>query len=91
MGVSKWPVTDYSHRTTGDMWLYRAYSGNLYHNGEQPLTLPGYSQGDYITCVLDMDARTISFGKNGQVNLSQIPFQRNLLWKNYDFSAQKIK
>lgn len=67
VGVSRWPVRDYSHRTTSDMWLYRAYSGNLYHNGEQSLALPGYTQGDYITCVLDMDARTISFGKNGEV------------------------
>lgn len=67
VGVSRWPVKDYSHRTTGDMWLYRAYSGNLYHNGEQSLTLPGFTQGDYINCVLDMDARTLAFGKNGEV------------------------
>ncbi|XP_070543560.1 probable E3 ubiquitin-protein ligase HERC1 isoform X2 [Ptychodera flava] len=65
VGVSKSPVRDFSHRTTSDMWLYRAYSGNLYHNGEHSLTLPGFTQGDYITCVLDMEARTISFGKNG--------------------------
>ena len=49
------------------MWLYRAYSGNLYHNGEQTLTLSSFTQGDFITCVLDMEARTISFGKNGEV------------------------
>lgn len=67
MGVSRWPVHDFNHRTTADMWLYRAYSGNLYHNGEQTLTLSSYTQGDYITCVLDMEARTVSFGKNGEV------------------------
>ncbi|XP_023674598.2 probable E3 ubiquitin-protein ligase HERC1 isoform X1 [Paramormyrops kingsleyae] len=66
VGVSRWPVHDFNHRTTSDMWLYRAYSGNLYHNGEQTLTLPSFTQGDYITCVLDMEARTISFGKNGE-------------------------
>ena len=66
IGVSKYPVRDYSHHTTSDMWLYRAYSGNLYHNGEMDLTLPGYTQGDYITVVLDMEARTLSFGKNGE-------------------------
>ncbi|ELU01327.1 hypothetical protein CAPTEDRAFT_215878, partial [Capitella teleta] len=66
VGVSKWPLKDFSHRTTSDMWLYRAYSGNLYHNGEQSLTLPGFTQGDYITCILDMHAKTISFGKNGE-------------------------
>lgn len=67
VGVSRWPVHDFNHRTTSDMWLYRAYSGNLYHNGEQTLTLSSFTQGDFITCVLDMEARTISFGKNGEV------------------------
>uniref|UniRef100_A0A7M4EPI1 HECT-type E3 ubiquitin transferase n=1 Tax=Crocodylus porosus TaxID=8502 RepID=A0A7M4EPI1_CROPO len=66
VGVSRWPVHDFNHRTTSDMWLYRAYSGNLYHNGEQTLTLSSFTQGDYITCVLDMEARTISFGKNAE-------------------------
>ncbi|XP_057693786.1 probable E3 ubiquitin-protein ligase HERC1 isoform X7 [Corythoichthys intestinalis] len=66
VGVSRWPVYDYNHRTTSTMWLYRAYSGNLYHNGEQTLTLSSFTQGDFITCVLDMEARTISFGKNGE-------------------------
>ncbi|TUG88269.1 putative E3 ubiquitin-protein ligase HERC1 [Bagarius yarrelli] len=66
VGVSRWPVNDFNHRTTADMWLYRAYSGNLYHNGEQTLALSSYTQGDYITCVLDMEARTVSFGKNGE-------------------------
>lgn len=65
--MSRWPVHDFNHRTTSDMWLYRAYSGNLYHNGEQALTLTSFTQGDFITCVLDMEARTISFGKNGEV------------------------
>ena len=45
IGVSKYPVSDCSHRTTTDMWLYRAYSGNLYHGGEiQTRTLPQYTQ-----------------------------------------------
>ncbi|KAM3626014.1 uncharacterized protein V6R79_021387 [Siganus canaliculatus] len=66
VGVSRWPVHDFNHRTTSDMWLYRAYSGNLYHNGEQMLTLSSFTQGDFITCVLDMEARTISFSKNGE-------------------------
>lgn len=50
------------------MWLYRAYSGNLYHGGEMSLTLSGFTQCDSITCVLDMDANTLAFGKNGEVN-----------------------
>ncbi|KAG8223096.1 hypothetical protein J437_LFUL002044, partial [Ladona fulva] len=53
VGVTQYPIKDYSHRTTSDMWLYRAYS------------LPSFTQGDYITVVLDLDARTLSFGKNG--------------------------
>ena len=66
VGVSKLPVKDYSHRTTSDMWLYRAYSGSLYHSGELNVSLPGFTQGDYITVVLDMEAKTLSFGKNGE-------------------------
>ncbi|XP_018324237.1 probable E3 ubiquitin-protein ligase HERC1 isoform X2 [Agrilus planipennis] len=66
IGVSKYPIKDFSHRTTSDMWLYRAYSGSLYHNGERDLSLQSYTQGDYITVVLDMDAKTLSFGKNGE-------------------------
>ncbi|XP_073979432.1 probable E3 ubiquitin-protein ligase HERC1 isoform X3 [Rhodnius prolixus] len=65
VGISKWPIQDYSHRTTKDMWLYRAYSGNLYHGGELRLCLPSFTQGDVITAVLDSDARTLSLGKNG--------------------------
>ena len=72
IGVSRWPVRDYSHRTTTDMWLYRAYSGNLYHGGEKTETLSSFTEGDYITCVLDMDAQTLSFGKNGEVCLDTI-------------------
>ncbi|KAK3097022.1 hypothetical protein FSP39_005665 [Pinctada imbricata] len=66
IGVTKWPVRDCTHRTTHDMWLYRGYSGNLYHGGEQSLALEGFTQGDTITVVMDMDARTLSFGKNGE-------------------------
>ena len=65
VGVSLANVKDYSHRTTKDMWLYRAYSGNLYHNGEVPSALPEFTEGDSITAQLDMDEGTISFGKNG--------------------------
>lgn len=66
IGVSKFPVKDFSHRTTSDMWLYRAYSGSLYHNGERDVSFKTYTQGDYITVVLDMDTKMLSFGKNGE-------------------------
>ena len=46
------------------MWLYRAYSGNLYHGGEQSNSLPGYTDGDLIVTHLDMDKRELWFGKN---------------------------
>lgn len=66
VGVSKYPIKDYRHRFTSDMWLYRAYSGSLYHNGEKEMSFQSFTQGDYITVVLDMDVRTLSFGKNGE-------------------------
>ena len=58
------------------MWLYRAYSGNLYHSGEQPNVLPEYSHGDVITTYLDLDNRTLSFAKNAEdpiVAFSNLP------------------
>ncbi|XP_038590221.1 probable E3 ubiquitin-protein ligase HERC1 isoform X8 [Micropterus salmoides] len=64
IGCSRWPIRDHNHHTTTDMWLYRAYSGNLYHGGELVRTLPSFTQGDTITCILDMEAHTISFAKN---------------------------
>lgn len=69
VGVAHYPVQDDNHRSTTDMWLYRAYSGNLYHGGEMSLTLSGFTQSDSITCVLDMDAKTLAFGKNGEVTV----------------------
>lgn len=66
VGISKYPITDCRHRTTSDMWLYRAYSGGLYHNGEKDLCLQRFTHGDFITVVLDMDSKTLSFGKNGE-------------------------
>ncbi|KAM3873957.1 putative E3 ubiquitin-protein ligase HERC1 [Diretmus argenteus] len=66
IGVSRWPIRDYNHHTTTDMWLYRAYSGSLYHGGELVRTLPSFTQGDTITCILDMEAHTISFAKNNK-------------------------
>ncbi|MGH0184836.1 UNVERIFIED_CONTAM: hypothetical protein FKN15_017450 [Acipenser sinensis] len=67
VGVSRWPIRDFNHRTTIDMWLYRAYSGSLYHGGELGRVLPTFTQGDTITCILDMEARTISFAKNNKM------------------------
>ncbi|KAL4227433.1 putative E3 ubiquitin-protein ligase herc1 [Mactra antiquata] len=66
IGICKLPVRDPGHRYSSDMWLYRAYSGNLYHCGEQTRTLNAFTQGDCITCVLDMDSKTLAFGKNGE-------------------------
>lgn len=73
MGVARWPVKDHNHHTTTDMWLYRAYSGNLYHGGELVRTLPSFTQGDTITCILDMEAHTISFAKNDKVGPDTCP------------------
>ena len=35
IGVSRHPVKDWSHRTTGDMWLYRYLNTKTYENIEQ--------------------------------------------------------
>ena len=34
------------------------------------LTLSGFTQGDSITCVLDMEAKTLAFGKNDEVMIN---------------------
>lgn len=73
IGVARWPIRDYNHRSTTDMWLYRAYSGSLYHGGELGRALPSFTQGDTITCILDMEARTISFAKNNRVSTFFFP------------------
>ena len=82
--MSRWPIRDYNHRTTTDMWLYRAYSGSLYHGGELGRALPSFTQGDTITCILDMEARTISFAKNNKVWSTQTRVDPTRLWVNWD-------
>ncbi|XP_027837521.2 probable E3 ubiquitin-protein ligase HERC1 [Aphis gossypii] len=64
IGISRYPIKDQNYRTTSDMWLYRAYNGILYHNGQLPLALKTYTQGDYITATFDTESRTLSFAKN---------------------------
>lgn len=74
VGVAKYPVKDLSHRTSSDMWLYRAYSGNVYHNGEiGGVKLPTFTHGDRITCILDTIMKTLAFSKNGSE--AQVAFE----------------
>ncbi|KAL5252247.1 hypothetical protein ACHWQZ_G015137 [Mnemiopsis leidyi] len=68
VGVSKFPVNDYNHRTTSDMWLYRGHTGNLYNQGElsgEPF-FPLYGQNDYISVELNTIKGTLSFAKNDE-------------------------
>ena len=65
--MARYPLEDLNYRTSSDVWVYRGYTGNLYHAGEQSNKLERYSQGDCVTCLLDLNARTLSFGKNGEV------------------------
>ena len=67
IGVSLANPTDYVHRSTKDMWLYRAYSGSRYHNGEihfDGIELPEYTEGDTISVLLNMTEKSLSFAKN---------------------------
>jgi len=48
------------------MILFLFFSGNLYHGGELGSSFPTYTQGDYITVILDMENKTLSFAKNGE-------------------------
>lgn len=50
------------------------------------LTLSGFTQGDTITCVLDMEAKTLAFGKNDEVMINCVCIRRKKiisLWLNY--------
>lgn len=48
------------------------------------LTLSGFTQGDTITCVLDMEAKTLAFGKNDEVMINLCLYKKIIsLWLNY--------
>ena len=81
VGISLEDPKDVNHRTTKEMWLYRAYSGQLYHDGEQQGNMPEFSQGDRITAYLSLADRTLSFAKNGgqpRVAFTDLPVGSNL-------------
>lgn len=67
IGVSLKCLRDIYHRSTSEMWLYRGINGGLYHEGKLPISFPTFTCGDIITVELDMDARTLAFGKNGEL------------------------
>ena len=65
LGISLARPRDYSHRSTKEMWLYRAYSGHLYHNGElKGIQFSEFTEQDVISVLLDLEDRTLSFAKN---------------------------
>ncbi|ESN90897.1 hypothetical protein HELRODRAFT_90708 [Helobdella robusta] len=63
IGVCRLPIADCNYSSTSDMWLYRAYSGSLYHAGEVGYRQK-FTQGDIITCYYDADNKTLAFAKN---------------------------
>ena len=69
IGIAKFPFEDISYKSSPDIWVYRAYSGLVYHAGTQASEeiFECFSQGDYVTCILDLNSRTLMFGKNGEV------------------------
>ena len=75
--VRRFPVNDYNHRTTPDMWLYRGHTGNLYNEGEvagEPF-FPLYGQNDYITGNLSRYFGCFIFISNFQLFGSSSLFQ----------------
>lgn len=36
----------------------------MYHDGQKPLVLKTFTQGDYVTAIFDTESRTLSFAKN---------------------------
>ena len=69
IGITKFPFEDISYKTSSDLWVYRTYSGLVYHAGTQTSEeiFESFTQGDYVTCILDLKSRTLMFGKNGEV------------------------
>lgn len=66
IGVCKKSLNNTDYQTSSDMYLYRAYNGSLYHNGEKTFTFQRYTQGDYVTCRYNKADRTLAFGLNGE-------------------------
>ncbi len=68
IGIAKLPCKDFNYKNSSDFWLYRGLNGGIYHSGMvQETAFRSFSNGDYVTCVLDVEGRTLSFGKNGGV------------------------
>ena len=66
LGICKQPIVNTEYQTSKEMYLYRAYNGGLYNDGEKTFGFRRFSQGDYVTCRYCRTERTLSFGLNGE-------------------------
>ncbi|XP_066930429.1 probable E3 ubiquitin-protein ligase HERC1 [Clytia hemisphaerica] len=76
IGICRQPLKNHEYQTSGDMYIYRAFDGKLYHNGEKAIRFKPFSQGDYVCCQYDKSRGTLSFGVNGddpQIAFENLP------------------
>jgi len=65
VGCAVKPVTSSSYESKG-MWMYRAYSGELYTRGASAGSFDKFHPNDVVRLDLDMDEGTIAFAVNGK-------------------------
>ena len=65
VGISLKPISSSSYDSEC-MWMYRAYSGELYNRGVPSGSFDKFHAGDVVSVHLDMDEGTISYAINGK-------------------------
>jgi len=64
-GVCKKPVTSSSYDSSSDMWVWRAYNGQLYERGSATSSKARYHPDDIVRFELDMDVGELRASLNG--------------------------
>lgn len=86
IGITTYPIADTNYKTTKDMFLYRAYSGQLYHGGPKPEPkLHRFTKDDTIRIRLDLtNSNNTNFGVLSFCKMPKdgSPMEWNLAWKN---------
>ena len=67
VGAALRPVTNSNYERSEELWMYRAYNGNLYGRSRRlDRQMSKWHPGDVVRCELDLDAGTLSFAVNGE-------------------------